>query len=152
MDISKLKHFALFAKVIECGSFAEAARQLQTSRSRVSEQIFQLEQTLGVRLLHRSTRQLSVSDEGREVYEQAKMLPDILNNVLEVTSHDVPKGKVRITTSNDIAHSYLLPVLNDLSQRYPEIQIDLIISDEKLDLIRENIDLAIRQIFRRIAL
>lgn len=130
--------------VVEQGSFAAAARALRSSRSRISEQVAGLESDLGVRLLQRTTRQLRLTREGSEVYEQARRLPDILQNIEAITSPSVPRGRVAITLNHDIAHKYLLPVLADFQRQYPEVQLDLVVSDEKLDLIGEQIDLGIR--------
>ena len=144
IDFSHLRLLAIFASVVECGSFAAAARKLNSSRSRISEQVAQLEQDLGVRLLQRSTRQLTITSEGQQVYEQARQLPDILNGIEAITTPQLPSGRVAITMNHDIAHKYILPVLDDFRQRYPHIELDLILDDSRLDLIGEQIDLAIR--------
>ena len=91
IGVSHLRHLAIFALVVECGSFAAAARKLGSSRSRVSEQIAELEVLLAVRLIQRSTRKLSITSEGRQVYEQARALPQILTEVDRVTSQEVPR-------------------------------------------------------------
>jgi len=144
INASHLRHLAVFASVVENGSFAAAARQLGSSRSRVSEQVAQLEQILAVRLLQRSTRQLTITAEGQQVYEQARALPSILQGVESVVSASEPKGRVAITVTHDIAHKHILPLLQEFKQQYPLIQLDLILNDETVDLIHENIDLGIR--------
>jgi len=139
-----LKALAIFVCVVENGNFAAAARQLQSSRSRVSEQILQLEQALAVRLLQRSTRQLSLTPEGRNVYDHACSIPDILQAIeAEVTSIE-PRGRVALTTTNDIAHKVLLPLLAEFKRRYPLIELHLMLNDDRLNLIHEQIDLGIR--------
>lgn len=144
IEFSHLRHLAVFASVVECGSFAAAARQLGSSRSRVSEQVAGLEQILGVRLLQRSTRQLTVTTEGQQVYEHARELPVILRGVEAVISSPEPHGRVVLTVNHDIAHKLLLPLLLDFRAQYPRIQLDLILDDGRLDLIHEQIDLGIR--------
>lgn len=144
IDFVHLRLLAIYATVVECGSFAAAARKLNSSRSRVSEQVSQLEADLGVRLLQRSTRQLTITTEGQQVFEQARQLPDILQGVEAITTPAVPSGRVAITMNHDIGHKYVLPVLQDFQSRYPEIQLDLILDDARRDLIAEQIDLAIR--------
>ncbi|MFK8082779.1 MAG: LysR family transcriptional regulator [Granulosicoccus sp.] len=141
---SYLRHLAIFASVVECGSFAAAARQMNTSRSRVSEQVAQLEQVLGVRLLQRSTRQLTITSEGQRVYGHARALPRILQDVEAIVSSPEPHGRVLLTVNHDIAHKHLLPRLHAFRKRYPLIQLDLVLDDDKLDLIHEQIDLGIR--------
>ena len=144
MDFSQLRLLAVFALVVERGSFAEAARVIGSSRSRVSEQVAQLESQLGVRLLQRSTRQLNVTREGREVYTQAAKLQPVLASVEAVVSPEEPSGQVSLSVNHDIAHRFILPVLGDLRKRYPKLQLALRLDDYKSDLIGENIDLAIR--------
>ena len=144
IDVSHLRHLAVFSHVVESGSFAAAARLLDSSRSRVSEQVAQLEQVLGVRLLQRTTRQLTVTTEGQRVYEQARALPDILQGVEAVVSSPEPHGRVTLTVNHDIAHKILLPHLQEFNRRYPLIKLDLVLDDNKLDLIHDQIDLGIR--------
>ena len=144
MDFSHLRLLGVFATVIEVGSFAAAARRLHSSRSRISEQVSQLEALLGVRLIQRSTRQLNITEEGKLVYEQARRLPDILQGVEAITSASIPSGRVVMTLNHDIAHKYLLPVLAQFQEAYPEVQLDLRLSDDKLDYIQQQIDLGIR--------
>ncbi len=144
IGIDRLKHLAIFATVYELGSFAACARALNTSRSRISEQINQLEEDLNLRLLHRSTRHLSLTSEGTAIYEYARQLNVTLNHIQEIAGQEKPQGRVSITTTNDIAISQLLPALKSFKTAYPDIDVDVISSDEKLDLISEGIDLALR--------
>lgn len=144
IEFSHLRLLAIFACVVECGSFAAAARKLGSSRSRISEQVAQLEQDLGVRLLQRSTRQLNITSEGQQVYQQARQLPGILNQVEAIATPQQPAGRVALTMNHDIGHKYVLPVLADLRQRFPQIELELILDDSRRDLIGEQIDLAIR--------
>lgn len=144
IGFDKLKLLAIFSIVVEQKSFAGAARKLQSSRSRVSEQISKLEQMLGVRLLQRSTRRLELTDEGSLVYEEAVKLSQVINQVEAIVSPDVPSGRVTITVNHDIAHKFLIRALGKFYQLYPNIQIDLELHDDAQDLIMEHIDLAIR--------
>ncbi len=139
-----LRQLAVFACVVDTKSFAAAARQLHSSRSRVSEQVSQLEGVLGVRLLQRSTRQLIVTSEGHEVYEQARRLPQILQEIEGIINNAEPSGRVAITMSHDIAHNFFMPLLETFLSAYPKIQVDLTLNDGPVDIIAEQIDLAIR--------
>ena len=139
-----LKNLAIFATVVSAGSFAEAARRLQSSRSRVSEQVANLETALNVRLLHRTTRQIALTDEGRRVFEHAKKCHDILDDIDESLSQSLPNGRVSITVTHDIAHKFLLPLVPEFKLRYPEVSLNIVCSDEKLDLVSNNIDVGIR--------
>ena len=144
INFNHLRLLAIYATVVETGSFAAAARRLNSSRSRISEQVSQLEINLGVRLLQRSTRQLKVTAEGNLVYEKASKLPLILQDIESITTPETPSGRVSITMNHDIAHKYVLPILPWFQQTYPQIELDLILDDSRLDLIAEQIDLAIR--------
>lgn len=146
---SHLRSLAIYATVIECGSFAAAARKLNTSRSRISEQVASLEADLGIRLLQRSTRQLTITPEGEQVYQQVAVLDDILNEVEAVAAPTIPSGRVAITMNHDIAHKHFLPVVAKFQATYPEVQLDLIVDDNRRDLIADQIDLAIRIGFPR---
>lgn len=139
-----LRPLATFATVVECGSFAKAARMLNSSRSRVSEQITKLEEDLGVRLLQRSTRQLSITLEGQQVYEQARQLAPVIQGVESILNPAQPSGRVAITMTHDIAHKFLLPILDDFKNAYPKVELDLVLDDARVDMIAEQIDLAIR--------
>ncbi|MGB0866852.1 MAG: LysR family transcriptional regulator [Granulosicoccaceae bacterium] len=144
INYSHLRPLAVFAAVVESGSFAAAARRLGSSRSRVSEQVAQLEAVLDVRLLQRSTRQLSLTTEGQQIYSQACVLPSILESVEALVSSPEPQGRVSLTINHDIAHKHLLPHLQTFSRRFPGIQLELVLDDTTLDLIHERIDLGIR--------
>ncbi|MHA2850064.1 LysR substrate-binding domain-containing protein [Vibrio harveyi] len=148
IDHSKLKHLAIFATVIENGSFAQAARILNTSRSRVSEQVAQLEEALGVRLVQRSTRRLSLTKEGSEVYEIASALPSLVECINDIASSKEPSGVVTLSLSNDIAQSFLLPLLERFKQKFPKIQLNLVVDDNTSNLIDGEVDLAIRTSFQ----
>lgn len=144
MNFSHLRLLAIFATVVEAGSFAAAARKLRSSRSRISEQVAQLEQALTVRLLQRSTRQLTITTEGMQVYDQARRLPALLSEVESIVTPAQAAGRVAITMNHDIAHKHFLPVAAALREQLPLVQLDLIIDDARLDLIAQQIDLAIR--------
>ena len=144
IDFTHLRLLAIFSTVVESGSFAAAARNLHSSRSRISEQVSQLESDLGIRLLQRSTRQLKITHEGQQVYDQARQLDGILQDIEAITAPEIPSGRVAITMNHDIAHKFVLPVMADFQQQYPQIQLELVLDDSRLDLISEQIDLAIR--------
>ncbi|MEJ6472746.1 LysR family transcriptional regulator [Pseudoalteromonas piscicida] len=144
INLNALKLLAIFATVVDTGSFSQAARKLATSRSRVSEQISHLEEMLGVRLLQRSTRQLTLTREGRDILAQAHSLHAILDDIEVVLDNKDPHGMVSITMTHDIAHKFLLPKLAELTARYPKIQLNIIVDDDKRDIINDQIDLALR--------
>ena len=140
----QLKLLAIFATVVEQKSFAAAARTLSSSRSRVSEQVAKLEQLLQVRLLQRTTRKLSLTNEGEQVYKHALRLDSVLKDVEVAVNSKTPSGRVTLTVNHDIAHKFILPKLSLFKQSYPQIDLDLMLEDQAQDLVMEHIDLAIR--------
>ena len=143
-QLKLLKLLAIFATVVEQNSFAAAARKLSSSRSRVSEQVAKLEQLLQVRLLQRTTRKLSLTNEGEQIYKHAVRLESVLKDVEVVINSEVPSGRVALTVNHDIAHKFILPKLAKFKHTYPKIELDLVLEDQAQDLIMEHIDLAIR--------
>ena len=144
IGVQHLKGLALFSSVVDEGSFAAAARLHNTSRSRMSEQITQLEADLGVRLLQRSTRKLSLTEEGRRVYAKASQLSRVLEETSEIASQQQPSGRVSITTTHDVGVAQLLPALASFRKLHKDVELDVILSDQRLDLIAEGIDLGLR--------
>ncbi|MBU0655977.1 MAG: LysR family transcriptional regulator [Gammaproteobacteria bacterium] len=144
LDLAQLKRLAIFACVVEQNSFAKAAEYLGISRSSVSEQVAILEKELGVRLLQRTTRQLTLTREGEEIYPEAKCLPTLLRNVTEMVGQELPKGLVRITSAQDFAIKWLNPRLRAFRRQYPDIYFDLILNDNILDLVANQVDLGVR--------
>jgi len=144
--MTDLNLMAVFARVVEAGSFAEAARRMATSRSAVSKAVAKLEKELGARLLNRTTRYLSLTEIGASVSEhctrmlseaeQARKLVDSLTTA--------PRGLLRVSASVAFGTLHIAPALAVFLSRYPEIRIDLTITDRWVDLAEEGYDVAIR--------
>ena len=143
-NLKQLRALAVFAVVVESSSFAAAARKLDTSRSRVSETVAGLEDGLGVRLLNRSTRQLTLTSEGKGVYQHAAGLQQVLDDVLAITSDEQLHGRISLTCTHDVGVKKLAPLLAEFEQRHPQISVELHMDDAPVDLIASEIDLAIR--------
>ncbi|WP_215779952.1 LysR family transcriptional regulator [Paludibacterium sp. B53371] len=141
-----LNLMAIFARVAEAGSFTLAAEQLQLPKSTVSQRVAELEAILQIRLLQRTTRKLSLTEAGKTYlhYCQAMLEQVEAGNAALSLMRDQPAGSLRITSPEASAILLLPPLLADFEQRYPEVRVQLIASDEPLDLIAEGIDLAIR--------
>ena len=140
-----LNRVATFVRVIQTGSFTRAARQLGLPISSVSRTVARLEEDLGVRLLHRTTRRLALTDGGREYFERMQtVLSEAEAATREVSGHArTPTGQVRVTAPD--AHLLGLPALfASITLRHPGLQIDLTLTARRVDLIEEGIDLAIR--------
>lgn len=141
-----LTEMGIFAKVVETGGFTSAARQLGLTRSAVSKHVGRLEAGLKVRLLHRTTRAMSLTDVGRSVYEQCAILATAAAAAETAASRaaDTPRGWLKVSASVAFGHAVLAPALPDLLARYPELRIELALLDRNVDLAEEGFDLVLR--------
>ncbi|RTE85785.1 MULTISPECIES: LysR family transcriptional regulator [Gammaproteobacteria] len=141
-----LTNFALFAQVVEAGSISAAARSLNMPKSTLSRRISQLEEHLGVRLIHRTTRKLELTDIGREVLIHCKSLSDAANAAELVTqvAKEKPSGRIRVSCPYAISQSLLVQVLPEFMAMYPQVSIDLITTNQPVNLIEDHIDIALR--------
>lgn len=141
-----LNLLAVFARVAESGSFAEAARRLGSSRSAVSKAVAKLEIALGARLLNRTTRHLSLTEIGAAVAEHGSRVleeaADAENLVASLTSE--PRGTLRISASVAFGTLHVAPALAEFLPLYPNIKVDLTITDRWVDLAEEGYDLIIQ--------
>lgn len=144
--IDELRALAIFAKVVEAGSFRSAATTLKLSPSVVSHHIAQLEERLGVALLYRSTRRLSLTHEGEQLFISAKaMLSAAEQGLNSVAYHaEEPTGKLTLTVPAMLTKSPLVDDIAEFAKAFPKIALSINFSDLQQDLIREGIDLAIR--------
>jgi DNA-binding transcriptional LysR family regulator len=143
MDISVLQ---LFIEVFRQGSFAAVARDRDLAPSSVSRAIAGLEEELGIRLFQRTTRQLSPTEAGMNYFERIESLVEELQQattiVTDVSSQ--PTGKLRVTASVSFGLKCIVPLLPEFAQLYPDLTVDLLLSDTIVDLFAERIDVAIR--------
>ena len=144
--MDRFQSLTAFARVVESGSFARAADRLELSVSAVSRQIGELEAHLGVRLLNRTTRRLSLTESGRAFHERCvQLLADLAEAEEEVgAAAIVPRGTLRITASVSFGVGYLAPVIAEFQRQHPQLRFDIELSDRAIDLVDEGIDLAIR--------
>ena len=135
-----------FARVVETGSFTKAAETLHMSRTSVTQLVQQLEARLRVRLLNRTTRKLNLTADGAAYYERVvRLLAELDDAETSLSSAALaPRGRLRIDVPSPLARLLLIPALPEFHARYPEIQIDLGVSDRLVDLIDENVDCVIR--------
>ena len=141
-----LNDMLLFAQVAESLGFSAAARKLGMPRSTVSRRIAELEDALGVRLVQRTTRRLSLTDVGAAYAERCLAVrAEVEEANLAVTSAaETPRGRLRITSAIEIGRRYLPAVVADYAARFPDVEVELELSDFPRDLIAEGWDLAIR--------
>ncbi|MCC6209370.1 MAG: LysR family transcriptional regulator [Gammaproteobacteria bacterium] len=141
-----LNDLYLFSLVVEQGSFTAASRVAGLTTSRVSRRIADLEERLGVRLLHRTTRKLALTPIGEQYYQHCRAIVSEAEAAAEVVEHAqaVPRGRVRVTCPALTAQSELGPIITEFMQRYPEVQLSLLATDRMVNLIDEGFDVAIR--------
>lgn len=142
----RLAGIEAFVAAVEAGNFALAAQRLQLTRSAVGKAVARLEERLGTRLFHRTTRSQSLTEDGQAYYERCRRALeelDAADAALEA-GRQVPSGRVRITAPELIGRVRLAPLLMELGQRHPRLAFELSFSDRRIDLIEEGIDLAVR--------
>lgn len=134
-----------FASAVEAGSFSAAARTLGTSPSAVSKSVARLEQRFGVRLFQRSTRVLSLTQEGAAYYERIAPLLRALDEASDAMQPaGIAQGVLRITAPGDLGRILLEPVVGKFLPGHPELKLEMSLADRHVDLIREGYDIAIR--------
>ncbi|MEQ8667247.1 MAG: LysR family transcriptional regulator [Rhodospirillales bacterium] len=136
----------VFAKVVDAGGFSAAAREMSLSPSAVSKQIHSLEDRLGVRLLNRSTRKISLTEEGRAFYERSREIAsDVDEAEALVTSMGMwPQGTLRVASTVAFGKRQLLPLLPAFLDQYKDVRCVFELSDRPVDLVSGDVDVAIR--------
>ncbi|WP_047284689.1 LysR family transcriptional regulator [Pseudomonas protegens] len=146
LPLPLLAEMAIFVRVVETGSFSEAARQLGSSPSAVSRSISRLEKALATRLLQRTTRKLRLSDGGEEVFKRCSEMVSAARSVMEVSgqfTHEA-EGVVRVSVPKAVGRFVVHPHMPEFLRRYPQVDVELLHEDRDVDLIDDNVDLAIR--------
>lgn len=140
------QHLAQFAAIVQAGSISKAALGLGLSKSVLSRQLARLEQALGARLIQRSTRRLTLTEIGELVYAEAQRIEQALGNIEQLSGQyqKEVRGRLRVTCPRPLGQRYLVPLLVEFAQRYPQVEVALQVDDRMVDLIAENIDVAIR--------
>ncbi|HSD61860.1 MAG TPA: LysR family transcriptional regulator, partial [Burkholderiales bacterium] len=144
--MENLAGMAVFARVAEAKSFTEAARRLGLSKSVVSKLVARLEASLGARLMHRTTRRLSLTEAGAALYEHcARMLAEAEAAELAVSSlRAMPRGVLRVSSPAAFGHLHIAPAIPEFLRRYPEATVEMVMNDRIVDLAEEGYDVAIR--------
>lgn len=144
--MDRLDAMHLFVRVAELGSFAAVAQQMGVARSVVTRQIAALEAHLGVKLMARSTRRLTLTSGGTAYLEKCRVILNLVEAAETGVAEErlTPRGNIRISLPLSYGLKRLAPVLLDFSQRYPEVVLDMDYSDRRVNLIEEGIDLSIR--------
>jgi len=141
-----LDGIAVFVQVVQSKSFVKAAEKLNHSTSYISKEVSKLESRLGVRLLHRTTRTLSLTTEGEVYYQQCQQ---IIEDALQVEGsisgrQQIPQGRLKLSCPIGLGVSRIRPILAEFMAKYPKITLDIELNDHKVDLIADGFDLVIR--------
>ncbi|WP_431021894.1 LysR family transcriptional regulator [Erwinia rhapontici] len=141
-----LNDVAIFIHIVETGSFAAAARRLGVPPNTLSRRIKLLEASLAVRLFHRSTRKLTLTGAGEQLYDHSAQKISELNAISTqlVSENQVPMGRIKVAAPADFFDLFLMEWVADFLALYPQLQLDFILSDTHADMIGEGIDVAFR--------
>ncbi|WCK79856.1 LysR family transcriptional regulator [Agrobacterium fabrum] len=144
--MDRIDLFRIFTRVVECASFTKAAATLGVPRSSVSAAVIELEARVGARLLHRTTRKVSLTQDGAAFYERCgRVIADVedTENLFRQTSAK-PSGRLRIDVPGRIGRLVIAPSLSGFLERYPEIDIELGVTDRAVDLVQDGVDCVLR--------
>lgn len=141
MDLNEL---LVFTRVVQAGSFTAAARLLKMPKSSVSRKVSQLEERIGARLLHRTTRKLGLTDAGRIYFERAAPILSDIEQVDQAVAElqATPRGLLRVTAP--LSFGLLGPIVASFLERNPDVQIDLVCTDRVVNLVEEGFDVGVR--------
>ncbi|PCF96828.1 LysR family transcriptional regulator [Vreelandella nigrificans] len=144
--MDRLERLHIFTRVVDCMSFTRAAESLSIPRSTVSTAVKDLESALGARLINRTTRALDVTQEGQLLYKQSLLLLEDYERLAGAFSTEVgaPSGKLRINVPGRLGRRVLVPALPDFLDQYPDIDIQMGVTDRAVDLVGEGVDCVIR--------
>ena len=146
MAIPDLTNFLIFARVVAAGSISAGARDLDMPKSTVSRRLTELEQQQGVRLLHRGTLGLRLTDMGRAFLAHCETLVEAAEAAQQVTQlvQDMPRGDIHLSSPFALSQSMLRELLPEFMRRYPEVRVHLLVTNRPVNLIEEGIDVALR--------
>jgi DNA-binding transcriptional LysR family regulator len=144
MPLDHLSAMSAFVRVVEAGSFTKAAETLGLPKPKVTRQVQQLEARLGVRLLHRTTRQVAVTGDGEQYYERAVSLLSDLDDLEAQARRSAGAGMLRVETDASLGIFLLAPALPGFQDRHPDTTVSLTLGNRAVDLVSENIDCALR--------
>jgi LysR family transcriptional regulator for bpeEF and oprC len=144
--MDRLDAIKIFVRVVESGSFSAVARELGVGQPAISKQVASLEAHLGAQLLMRTSRNLSLTEAGRDFYESAsRLIGDLEAAESRVGRGQAsPAGLVRVTAAHAFSRQYVVPQLPKFLARYPDISVEMLVSERTSNLVEEGIDLAIR--------
>ncbi len=141
-----LKRMVIFSHVVDAGSFSGAARRLGIAKSAISKHVSLLEQSIGVRLLNRNTRSLSLTDVGENYYQSCIKLIEVVEEAQGhiSTVQEEPRGTLKVSSPSSYGIDHIAPLLNDFLKQYSSLNVELLLDDTVIDMTEEGIDVAIR--------
>ncbi|MAW34348.1 MAG: LysR family transcriptional regulator [Proteobacteria bacterium] len=144
--MDRLHLMQVFTRIVESGSFSAVAKEMNMLQPTVSKHMNALENILGVRLLNRTTRKLSITDSGKEYYQRAKRILDEVQEMdAEITNlQNSPTGTLRVSAPAAFGRRYLIPLVFEFRKQFPDLAIDLSLKDRYVDVVQEGVDVAIR--------
>jgi DNA-binding transcriptional LysR family regulator len=144
--LDTLTSMKVFAAVVDSGSFAGAADRLDISRAMASKYVSHLEEHLGTRLLQRTTRKLTLTETGNVYYERCTQILADVAEAEEGAAHltEAPRGTLRLTVPVSFGLLHMGTLISEYLKRYPDVRIDVLLGDRRVDLIEEGLDLAVR--------
>ena len=145
LEVNRSGEMEVFVRVVELGGFSAAARAFHMTPSAVSKLVGRLENRLGARLINRSTRQVQLTPEGAVFYERSlRLLADLEEAERGASAHGTPRGKLRVSASVPFGSHILLPLVPEFLALHPDISLDLMLTDEVIDILEQRADLAVR--------
>jgi DNA-binding transcriptional LysR family regulator len=145
LEVNRSGELEVFIRVIELGGFSAAARACGMTPSAVSKLVARLEQRLGSRLVNRSTRQLQLTPEGCAFYERGvRVLADLDEAERGASAHSAPRGRLRVNANVPFGHHFLLPLVPGFLERHPDVTLDIVLTDEVIDILEHRTDVAVR--------
>ena len=145
--MDRLTSLTAFVRVVDAGGFSAASRKLNMSTTMVSNHVQALEERLGVRLLHRTTRKVSLTEVGKAYYDRCTQILADIEQADDIAGalQSTPRGTLRIFTNTHIVQ-FLSPVVAEFLATYPDVKVELAIGERNVDMIDENFDVAIRML------
>lgn len=144
--LTDLDDFYCFALVVEHGGFSAAERATDIPKSKLSRRVYNLEENLGVRLIQRSSRQFAVTEIGMNIYRYAQVMMNAAQSAHDLVDHlsEQPRGLIKVSVPVSIAQNEIARILPQFLKDYPEIKVQLLVSNRRVDIVNEGIDLALR--------
>ena len=144
--MDKLACMKAFTVVADAGGFSSAARRTNQTKALLSKYVAQLEESLNVRLFNRTTRQVSLTEVGRAYYTRCIPILEELDELEAVVQdiHTTPSGELNISAPTSFSELHLMPVVSSFIEKYPDIRINMVLTDRVVDIVEEGFDLALR--------